>query len=99
MKEENVISTNELLRLAKGRSGLSLEILRQSLHALLGTVSKVMDDGQGVVLDGFGGFALRTVKERTVIPPPPNNTPVVVAEHQVVRFKPYKNILLYHMKY
>lgn len=99
MKEKNVISTNELLRLAKTRLGLSLETLRQSLHALLGTVSKVMDDGHGVAFDGFGGFTLRTVKERTVTPPPPNNTPVVVAEHQVVRFKPYKNILLYHMKY
>ncbi len=99
MKEEKVISTNELLHLAKARSGLSLETLRQSLHALLGTVSKELDDGHGVVLDGFGGFALKTVKERTVTPPPPNNTPIVIAEHQVVRFRPYKNILLYHFKY
>src|SRR5574344_1376009 len=99
MKEEKMISTNELLRLAKGRSGLSLEILRQSLHVLLGTVSKVMDVGQGVVLDGFGGFALRTVKGYTFTQPPPNNTPSEIAEHQVVRVNPYKNILLYHMKY
>ena len=83
----------------KGRSGLSLETLRQSLRALLGAASEVIDDGHGVVLDGFGSFSLRTVKERTVTPPPPNNTPIMVPEHQVVRFKPYKNILLYHMKY
>jgi nucleoid DNA-binding protein len=98
MKEKQLTS-NELLRKAKERSGLSQEVLRQSLHALLGAISEVMDDGKGVVLDNFGSFDLRTVKEHTVTPPPPNNTPTVVPEHQVVRFKPYKNILIYHMKY
>jgi len=52
-----------------------------------------------VALDNFGSFELRMVKEHTVTPPPPNNTPVVVPEHQVVRFRPYKNLLIYHMKY
>lgn len=96
---EKVISSKELLRMAKGRSGLSQEILRESLHALLGAISESMDDGNSVVLDNFGSFNLRTVKEHTVTPPPPNNIPVVVPEHQVVRFRPYKNILIYHMKY
>ncbi len=97
--KENQVSLNELLRKAKERSGLSQEVLRQSLHALLGAISEVMDDGKGVVLDNFGSFELRTIKERTMTPPPPNNTPIVVPEHQVVRFKAYKNFLIYHMKY
>lgn len=96
---EKVISSKELLRMAKGRSGLSQDILRESLHALLGAISESMDDGNSVVLDNFGSFDLRTVKEHTVTPPPPNNIPVVVPEHKVVRFRPYKNILIYHMKY
>lgn len=98
MKEKQ-LSSNELLQKAKERSGLSKEVLRQSLHALLGAISEVMDDGKGVVLDNFGSFDLRTVKEHTVTPPPPNNIPVVVPEHRAVRFKPYKNFLIYHMKY
>lgn len=70
MKEKQV-SSNELLQKAKERSGLSKEVLRQSLHALLGAISEVMDDGKSVVLDNFGSFDLRTVKEHTVTPPPP----------------------------
>lgn len=98
MKEKQ-LSSNELLLKAKERSGLSQEVLRQSLHALLGAISEIMDDGKGVILDNFGSFELRTVREHTVTPPPPNNTPIVVPEHQVVRFKAYKNFLVYHMKY
>ncbi len=64
--KENQVSLNELLRKAKERSGLSQEVLRQSLHALLGAISEVMDDGKGVVLDNFGSFELRTIKERTI---------------------------------
>ena len=88
MKEKQ-LSSNELLQKAKERSGLSKEVLRQSLHSLLGVISEALDDGKCIVLDNFGSFDLRTVKEHTV----------VVPEHQVVRFKPYKNILCYHIKY
>ena len=98
MKDKTLTSI-DLVRKAKERSGLSQEVLRQSLRALLGAISEVMDDGCNVALDNFGNFELRTVKERTVTPPPPNNTPMVGPEHQVVRFRPYKNILIYHMKY
>lgn len=98
MKEKQ-LSSNELLQKAKERSGLSKEVLRQSLHSLLGVISEALDDGKCIVLDNFGSFDLRTVKEHTVTPPPPNNKPVVVPEHQVVRFKSYKNILCYHIKY
>ena len=86
MKEKQ-LSSNELLQKAKERSGLSKEVLRQSLHSLLGVISEALDDGKCIV------------KEHTVTPPPPNNKPVVVPEHQVVRFKSYKNILCYHIKY
>lgn len=96
---EKKLSSNDLLQKAKDRSGLSKEILRKSLHALLGAISESMDNGKGIVLDNFGSFNLRTVKEHTVTPPPPNNVPVIVPEHQVVRFKPYKNILCYHIKF
>ena len=98
MKDKTLTSI-DLVRKAKERSGLSQEVLRQSLRALLGAISEVMDNGNNVALDNFGSFELRTVKERTVTPPPPNNTPVVVPKHQVVRFRPYKNLLIYHMKY
>ena len=71
MKEKQ-LSSNELLQKAKERSGLSKEVLRQSLHSLLGVISEALDEGKCIVLDNFG---------------------------QVVRFKPYKNILCYHIKY
>ena len=98
MKDKTLTSI-DLVRKAKERSGLSQEVLRQSLRALLGAISEVMDDGNNVALDNFGSFEQRKVKERTVTPPPPNNKPIVVPEHQVVRFRPYKNILIYHIKY
>ena len=90
--EERTITLNELIRLAKTRSGLSQETLRKSLQALL-------DEGKRVSLDNFGSFCVRTIEERTVTPPPPHNTPVIVPKHQIVRFKPSKNIFLYHIKY
>ncbi len=98
MKDKTLTSI-DILRKAKERSGLSQEVLRQSLRALLGAISEVMDNGNNVALDNFGSFELRMVKEHTVTPPPPNNTPVVVPEHQAVKFRPYKNLLIYHMKY
>ena len=65
----------------------------------LGAISESLDNNQRIALDSFGCFDLKTVKERTVTPPPPHNIPVVVPTHQVVRFRPYKYILLYHIKY
>ena len=98
MKQETITS-QELLRIAKRRSGLSQDTLRKSLHALLGAISESLDNNQRIALDSFGCFDLKTVKERTVTPPPPHNIPVVVPTHQAVRFRPYKYILLYHVKY
>ena len=96
--EERTITLNELICLAKTRSGLSQETLRKSLQALLGATSEVLDEGKRVSLDNFGSFCVRTIEERTVTPPP-HNTPVIVPKHQIVRFKPSKNIFLYHIKY
>ena len=59
MKEKQ-LSSNELLQKAKERSGLSKEVLRQSLHSLLGVISEALDDGKCIVLDNFGSFDLRT---------------------------------------
>lgn len=98
MKQETITS-KELLRIAKRRSGLSQDTLRKSLHALLGAISESLDNNQRIALDSFGCFELKTVQERIVTPPPPHNMPVVVPTHQVVRFRPYKYILLYHVKY
>lgn len=95
--KQATITSKELLRIAKRRSGLSQDTLRKSLHALLGAISESLDNNQRIVLDSFGCFDLKTVKERTVTPP--HNIPVVVPTHQVVRFRPYKYILLYHIKY
>lgn len=39
MKQETITS-KELLRIAKRRSGLSQDTLRKSLHALLGAISE-----------------------------------------------------------
>ena len=94
--EKRTITLNELIRLAKTRSGLSQETLRKSLQALLGATSEALDEGKRVSLDNFGSFCVRTIEERTVTPPPPHNTPVIVPKHQIVRFKPSKNIFLYH---
>lgn len=90
--EERTITLNELIRLAKTRSGLSQETLRKSLQALLGAASEALDEGKRVSLDNFGSFCVRTIEEHTVTPPPPHNTPVIVPKHQIVRFKPSKNI-------
>ena len=46
--EERTITLNELIRLAKTRSGLSQETLRKSLQALLGATSEVLDEGKRV---------------------------------------------------
>lgn len=97
--EKRTITLNELIRLAKTRSGLSQETLRKSLQALLGATSEALDEGKRVSLDNFSSFCVRTIEERTVTPPPPHNTPVIVPKHQIVRFKPSKNIFLYHIKY
>lgn len=61
--KENQLSSNELLQKAKERSGLSKEVLRQSLYSLLGVISEALDDGKCIVLDNFGSFDLRTVKK------------------------------------
>lgn len=98
MKQETITS-KDLLRIAKRRSGLSQETLRKSLHALLGAISETLDDNKRIALDSFECFELKVIKERTIIPPPPHNTPIVVPTHQAVRFRPYKYILLYHIKY
>ena len=46
--EERTITLNELIRLAKTRSGLSQETLRKSLQALLGAASEALDEGKRV---------------------------------------------------
>lgn len=97
--EKKTIFTNELLRLARERSGISQETLKQSLHAIYGALSQCLNGNQDIVIDGFGRFYLKTMKERITTPPPPNNKPVIVPEHQIVKFKPFKNILLYNVKY
>lgn len=97
--EKNIINTEKIVSLASSRSGLSKFQIRRTLRAILGAVSKSVDDGGTVVIDNFGKFAKKTVKERTYVPPPPHNTPVKVPERDVVRFTPYKNILNYHIKY
>ena len=51
--EERTITLNELIRLAKTRSGLSQETLRKSLQALLGATSEALDEGKRVSLDIF----------------------------------------------
>ena len=63
--EERTITLNELIRLAKTRSGLSQETLRKSLQALLGATSEALDEGKRVSLDNFGSFCVRTIEERT----------------------------------
>ena len=98
MKQETITS-KELLRMAKRRVRTISDTLRKSLHALLGAISESLDNNQRIAFDSFGCFELKTIKERTVTPPPPHNIPVVVPTHQVVRFRPYKYILLYHVKY
>src|SRR5574344_407342 len=98
MKDKTLTSI-DILRKAKERSGLSHEVLRQSLRALLGAISEVMDNGNNVALDNCGSFEVRTVMDHSVTPPPPKNTPVVVPVHQAVKFRPYNNFLFYHMKY
>lgn len=59
--EERTITLNELIRLAKTRSGLSQETLRKSLQALLGATSEALDEGKRVSLDNFGSFCVRTI--------------------------------------
>lgn len=97
-KSTNIINTDSLIGLAKSRSGLTKDVIRRSLRAILGAISEATDDGKIVVLDNFGRFDVRTVKKHTVTPPPPYNTPVTVPEHRVVRFRGFKNVLNYHMK-
>ena len=52
MKQETITS-KELLRMAKRRSGLSQDTLRKSLHALLGAISESLDNNQRIALDSL----------------------------------------------
>ena len=61
MKQETITS-KELLRMAKRRSGLSQDTLRKSLHALLGAISESLDNNQRIAFDSFGCFELKTIK-------------------------------------
>ena len=97
--EKSTVFTEELLHMAKEKSGLSLETLKQSLRAILSVTCNCLDNGQCVYIDSFGKFSPKTVNQRTLVPPPPYNQPVVVPKHRTVRFKPAKNILWYHIKY
>jgi nucleoid DNA-binding protein len=99
MKKENYVTTSQLITLAKKHSGLSKEVLSDSLHALLAAVTECVDDGKIVTIDSFGRFDTRLEKEHTVTPPPPHNMPVTIPAHKVVRFKAYQNFLTYYMKY
>jgi|GEM_PF-513083 len=99
MEKKDCVTTSQLITLAKKHSGLTKEVLTDSLHALLAAVSESVDAGKIVTIDSFGKFDTRMEKEHTVTPPPPYNTPVIVPEHKVVRFKAYQNFLTYYMKY
>lgn len=99
MKKENYVTTNQLITLAKKHSGLSKEVLTDSLHALLAAVSESVDAGKTVTIESFGRFDTRLEKEHTVTPPPPHNQPVIIPDRKVVRFKAFQNFLTYYMKY
>ena len=60
MKQETITS-KDLLRIAKRRSGLSQETLRKSLHALLGAISETLDDNKRIALDSFECFELKVM--------------------------------------
>lgn len=95
-KKSNVVRLNDLLNSAKMRSTLSKEVLKDSLHALLAAITENVNGGKVVVLDDFGKFDSRIVKEHTAMPP--SHEPVVVPEHTAVRFKAFKNFLYYHKR-
>lgn len=99
MEKKEYITTGQLIMLAKKHSGLSKEVLTDSLHALLAAVSESVDAGNIVSIDSFGRFDTRLEREHLVTPPPPHNTPVMVPQRNVVRFKAYQNFLTYYMKY
>ncbi len=99
MEKKEYITTSQLITLAKKHSGLTKEVLTDSLHALLAAVSESVDAGNIVSIDSFGRFDTRLEKEHVVIPPPPHNRPITVPERKVVRFKAYQNFLTYYMKY
>ena len=97
--KENIVTTGQLISTARKHSGLSRELLTDSLHALLAALTESVDAGKTVTIESFGRFDTRFEKEHTVTPPPPNNTPVTVPARRVIRFKAYRNFLTYHMKY
>ena len=99
MEKKEYITTSQLITLAKKHSGLTKEVLTDSLHALLAAVSESVDAGNIVSIDRFGRFDTRLEREHLVTPPPPHNTPVMVPQRKVVRFKAYQNFLTYYMKY
>ena len=99
MEKKEYVTTSQLITLAKKHSGLTKEVLTDSLHALLAAVSESVDAGNIVAIDSFGRFDTRLEKEHVVIPPPPHNRPITVPERKVVRFKAYQNFLTYYMKY
>ena len=56
MEKKEYITTSQLITLAKKHSGLTKEVLTDSLHALLAAVSESVDAGNIVSIDSFGRF-------------------------------------------
>lgn len=95
---KNVVSNSQLLRQAKDRSGLSLETLGKSLHAILSVISENVKEGKEVRLDNFGRFKASVVKEHTVTMGFRGNEEIVVPEQNIIRFKAFKQFMYYYLR-
>lgn len=95
-KDPNIVRRGDIIKNAADRTGQTQELLSKVLNGFLSAISENVRDGKTVILDNFGKFELRTVKEHVVTLP--NKEKMTVPEHKAVKFKAYNKFLLYFMK-
>lgn len=81
------MNKNDLIQMAANLSGLSQAEVKQSLNAILESISQSLKKEESVVLVGFGTFAVKERPARTGHNPSTGKQMQIPAK-KVIKFKP-----------
>ncbi|MGI6644824.1 MAG: HU family DNA-binding protein [Bacilli bacterium] len=79
----------ELIGLVAEKSGLSKKEAELAINVLLETIEETLARGEEVKLSGFGGFTVRTRKERRG-KSPADGSDIIIPGGKTIVFKPSK---------
>lgn len=102
--KQNVETTTmyDIVAMVKKKTDLKKEDIMKCFYGIFGAISACVDNGKPVTIPDFGVFEKREVKEHSKVLPTTKDFPdrrvVVVPNHEVVRFRPYKNFTSYYLK-